>query len=1160
MRSRRRRVLAAVLASVVTAAVVPIVSWAGSGPAEEVVTRLPLRPDQAVAKVVAEAVAPVRALRPAAAGADIVLASTGVASQVLPESLRPRIAGASGWDPHGHGTYAASVLLQLDETADIRSFNVFSGDDLHAGRLHDTLRWAAKAKDVDVVLLAFPPSSILDPVQASMARGEWDIVSRAMADFPVRGDDGPIMTIALDGATRAKQFASAPADVRRAADRFAGDVRTWNALREAIDALNAAGVAVVSPAGDLGPDLQTIFGLANLPGVVTVGGAGSDGISAATASGPSIDGLVKPDLVAPTSYAGALPEGSALAKTLGAEGLLDPSIELDWTAGAPATEALARLDSTLTSASIVAAAVGGLAEEGIRDTAVQRGALTASAVPLAGVPVWRQGAGMLRLAPDAAFAGSRPLALGHGDLGAEPDGGSWTVDVPFTDPVPGGKASLGDFAGVDPNGFATARSARGAESRPLVVAASEDGVELSVGSADGRYEGGVWCGYSEVMIPATSGSVDPAVRLAGIPAGTEQVPTCLVEGSQLDAFGFYIHDMPAEDLTFALLPALPEEASLVHKPLMLLPVNPLHTKLFFRVTGTDGMARFPNVPPGYYTVRLFSDYGAPIAQTVTDSASGQPVVQASDIGENPSYESFDALVLSSTHWTEQDLRDTFGDENVTVEKPTQGYLVDIGGRQTRIILGRLKKMPGPAVSSRVIDLLSYDDLDFDALRVTDALRLPALSKIAAGGSTEGWMFSRAANDADRTVGVFNPALLAARQHEVLGIGSYPFNLTTPNYKAHFSLNFSYEVDNAFIVAAVAVGEEVAWGVVSPTGTLQGPTVGPFTKIGQGGIALSGRANGLANFEFELLPQGADTGTLYLIFVPSRPVQTIASPVSRASIGDLSFKLDTWQRTQWPATFNPGHGQGHLFSVRPNYSARQMNADSCRTIDSGRVRSEVCEDWTVLVHSPGDDAATVDVEDGGGSIAAALAAAGSTLRDPRRGTADFSASLVLAPPSTGAPVDVSLDVPLSFRTNGRFWEQLVLPRDVLRGNPGPLDFEIVDNLHGRSDPLVGHADGAVPVAPYVPFETGAVVLDPLSATIDDPNGDGVPGVEVTLPDVERSLPQVTAPSASASTPAAEPPRGQSAQSSGQPKAEEPKKQQKQQQPNRSTVPKRIRIGR
>ena len=54
------------------------------------------------------------------------------------------------------------------------------------------------------------------------------------------------------------------------------------------------------------------------------------------------------------------------------------------------------------------------------------------------------------------------------------------------------------------------------------------------------------------------------------------------------------------------------------------------------------------------------------------------------------------------------------------------------------------------------------------------------------------------------------------------------------------------------------------------------------------------------------------------------------------------------------------------------------------------------------------------------------------------------------------------------TNGRFWEQLVVPAAVLAAHPDALDVHIEDNQAGGRSALLPHADGPAPLPPYVPY--------------------------------------------------------------------------------------------
>src|SRR5437660_1734716 len=78
-------------------------------------------------------------------------------------------------------------------------------------------------------VLAFPPGALLDPVAAGLA-------------------DSHARTTAAD-----------PGRAERVAAELAGG---WAKLREDAGALMTAGIAVVAPAGDLGPDPQSVLGVA----------------------------------------------------------------------------------------------------------------------------------------------------------------------------------------------------------------------------------------------------------------------------------------------------------------------------------------------------------------------------------------------------------------------------------------------------------------------------------------------------------------------------------------------------------------------------------------------------------------------------------------------------------------------------------------------------------------------------------------------------------------------------------------------------------------------------------------------------------------------------------------------------------------------------------
>ncbi|MGH2810089.1 MAG: hypothetical protein ACRDIA_04310, partial [Actinomycetota bacterium] len=544
--------------------------------------------------------------------------------------------------------------------------------------------------------------------------------------------------------------------------------------------------------------------------------------------------------------------------------------------------------------------------------------------------------------------------------------------------------------------------------------------------------------------------------------------------------------------------------------LMLLPVDPLAVKLFFKVTkfnndpkfGPGTYGYFPNVPPGYYKVRQFSDYGAPVTETRLD-ASGRPVTVNRDLGEEAAYQSFPALVLGAvcsdeataevysddglgSPCTRQWLQESFPG-SFKYEKPTGGWLVnpvadadESHPLTVRVLFDFVKKMPGAGVASRYIDLLDCEDLNFGTYDASSVLS--GTGVLAALGKEP----IDACKPPEQT-GLLPVPGAPTKLVLSSGIAWYPFNLSTPNYKAHMSLNFSYSLTNAFIVPVVIVGQDVNWGVVSPQGRFSLPPSTPRTPLSTGALpAPSGQAGGKANFEFDMLPKGVSKGLLAFVVVPASNL-----PVAAASMKDVSFELSTWTNTLWPATtFGAVHG--HSFSVASNLNRDATKAGrwqiqsggvrgtpACRTYGSEAGSPEICEDWTVMVHSPGDDAATFDVADHGKSVMAEMQAAGAGYFDPLRGVHDFSSALVI-PQTTVAGFTASLKVPFEFKTDGRHWEQIAVPTAVNAAHPGPLEFRIADNQPGRTSPLLPHVrrsadgvtSGAVALKPYHPFAASA----------------------------------------------------------------------------------------
>jgi hypothetical protein len=369
--------------------------------------------------------------------------------------------------------------------------------------------------------------------------------------------------------------------------------------------------------------------------------------------------------------------------------------------------------------------------------------------------------------------------------------------------------------------------------------------------------------------------------------------------------------------------------------------------------------------------------------------------------------------------------------------------------------------------------VAHDDLEhgsavsLESLRPTlDALGLdlaPAWSHQSAG----------AVGDSEGTLATYNGLDAEKDPTSLVGASTYPFALTTPNYRGTMSLNFGYTISDALVAVVVTVGQEVRTAVLTPQGTFELP---PETKLKPDlkQVPPFGAATGRASLTFDLKPHGNASGTLSFLTLPLNPLR----PAS-VHLGDRSFELTTWQRIDWPPAMLPrpnddkagGDLHGHTFRVEPNYSSRQMNHPDCRRVDDGGFAADVCENWQVLVHSPLDDAETIDVVavDGGRSFLADLVAAGGGLFNPHRGRQGERDPLLEA---GGLPLPIltrGLVSPgLGVVVNGRFWEQLVFPTAALAAHPGPFDVHIADNGIGRDSTPLAHSDGPVGLAPYVRF--------------------------------------------------------------------------------------------
>lgn len=1102
-------------------------------------------------------------MRPAAAP-RIALISSGVDKTVFPTSLSSRITTlGSSADPIGYGTYAASVLLQLNEATTIVSLGSYPAGVFSADTFNLNLAYVINnASAFDAVLIDIPPTDFLDPVSSAMQAGAWDDVLDSIADAPLKTSNGTVYGIAMDDSLFGAQTISYHNSLVLTA--FRNLMRFWSTATGYIKTINSLGLSVVMPSGDLGPGPQTIFGLSNLAEVITVGGfnPGPTGtVSVASGAGPSIDLKVKPDLLAATGIMGLLPPDSTLANYLRSKSILNDSLTPAWSATDPSivTPAKALLDTTLTSAVIVAAAAGGIATgvNGVRDASRQRGAIYRRSEPIAGIPVWRQGQGVLGTVslttkvPDALFASSAPMALSHLDLGLEPSSGTWSASTTVTQGTPTtATVSYKDFIGVDIFGHSSTTSATSAISPPISVTTETSLVKVTVPLGNDDLEAGVYCGY--VPTTLTSSSTSTVV---------EQIAYCDTNGFKPVARSFEIHDRSAVTETFELAPALPPGVNILEMPLHFLPMNPVGATLFTKTTSSDtcsrygvgaapptstasfttclGHAHFDVVPPGYYMVRARSDYGAPISSVTTSTASPSvTITHTADIGAPLGYSTFKTLLLprpancvetydAYDDWSETttvagwpkswkqctaaeviqriEVPGATATATAVEDKATGGWFIlpqlSGGPDPIRVNLGFLRKSLDAAVASRYIDIVHpCKELQFASLRTPQLLSIDAIIKASTG--TVGW--SAGCNNLESLVAQLSSAGDSTGQVGS-GVAAYPFKMTTPNYSAHMSLNFSYEVNNAFIIVLVVAGGEVNLGMVKPDGVVvKLAPQGPDGTIKVPTATARGYGDGKATIDWKFLPRGVSSGTVYFTFVPVQSYETspLQSVASWAKIKDnellkdtLSFELDTQMTVAWPAInfkhrvddpLSPcknyaiseglhGNDCGHSFRVQSNFSPWTHDASGtytggqikgeCRDFEGSTESAHVCEEWNVLAQSPNPDVTTgasvtenafsqaslMDVIDTSSwtytSLTTDLVNYGGGLYAPPLPRLQSATSTIGLPPELNEAAATSTSLLEGvLQTNGNYFEQILFPTSFLQLHPNELEVCINDGLH------------------------------------------------------------------------------------------------------------------
>lgn len=963
--------------------------------------------------------------RPPPSTPRVLLISSGVDKTAFPPAAQGQFQPV--YDPNpsiyldrpdivGYGTYAASVILQVMPQALITPMNIY---DPWFGKPDDRRLWYAfdlaahyYPTTFDAIVIAVPPNHFLDPITAAIAAGEWERINDLMTDVPLQGAASPHYGIALDWATLKNQMQGEGSGSQNALVAFQQSGQIFKNTVSWMKEMIGKGTAIVTPAGDLGPKPQTVFGISNLREVITVGATTAGAVSAGSGAGPSLDGWVKPDLVAPTGIVGILPAAGSLTSDLKRINptLVTSTMTPDWPFGEPLTSARARLDTSITSAALVGAIVAGLGAEGIKNETTVRAALRAASVPIDGVPVWRQGAGELREVPDKEYLDGRPLVLDNGDLGMEPSAGSWTKNIPVANAssVTVDGRSAADFVGMAINGKSRTFTVTNTAARPgLAILPSESNITISGSVGDHAFEAGAYCEY--LQISAKGRTTSSALAISIPMTVIEQIPVCLVEGTKVRYKPFYIHAYKSPRTTIGVYPGIPVD--LLDRGLGIFPANPTNVPLFVGSAGEDGWVVFNNLPVGSYKFKQFADYGVPTVQDVTSRSVLGVETQVRDPGEIGSalgYLSLNAVVLSTvcgqglqvtgSYCSGDDLKQKLGDDKVSFHPPTWLYRVGpsaSGEQRLRVALGCpadsvtelasgqsanstcIKKAIGSTVLSRYIDFPTCPDV------LQGAAEIPRV--LEAGDLVNRAVAPNPAWNVNCLSGTFALAYdqtldTTPSTAKNMGAGRYSFGLTWPNYTTHIGINFTYELRNVAVVAVVRAGTQSGVAVV-------GPSTSYYTQSHRLGdlVPQVGEKEGKIRIDFDLLSRGEMSGDLWLLFLPA----VNASGAELAQVKDLSLEIDTWTNIDWPtATLTDGEATmlkqqfpvdadkvpqqpgGHYFWVKPNVNQLRQQVDplSCRLMSDTRtvaqgtetVSANVCEDWSLFVHSPKDDATLVDV--------------------------------------------------------------------------------------------------------------------------------------------------------------------------------------------------------
>ena len=241
-----------------------------------------------------------------------------------------------------------------------------------------------------------------------------------------------------------------------------------------------------------------------------------------------------------------------------------------------------------------------------------------------------------------------------------------------------------------------------------------------------------------------------------------------------------------------------------------------------------------------------------------------------------------------------------------------------------IVFDFTKKSPGTGVTSRYVDLLAHDDLAHGSAVSLEGLK-PTLDALGLHLS-QAWSFQSAGatGDPEGTVATYKGLDAKNEPTSLVGVSTYPFALTTPNYRGTMRLDFGYTIDDAVVAVVATVGKETRTAVLTPQGSFQVDKVNLADVIEAGSAVRDRDRPGIVH----LRPEAPRQCRRHAV-VP-RPAAQPAAAGQRAREGPV-VRADHLAANR----LAPGHDAAHLADGRSGPRRWVTRSRSTRTTPPGR---------------------------------------------------------------------------------------------------------------------------------------------------------------------------------------------------------------------------------